>query len=77
MEKIVDFSKPVSRLIKDYPETIKILKDFGFNKIDKKFAQATIGKITSINKGAKIKKIPIDKVEEAFLSAGFKITNKE
>jgi hypothetical protein len=44
MVKIVDFSKLVSRIIKDYPETIKILKDLGFNKIDKSLPKQLLKK---------------------------------
>lgn len=50
MDRIIDFSKPVATLIKQYPEIITILKDLGFKMIDKPIALATLGKVTSITK---------------------------
>ncbi len=77
MTKIIDFSKPVSNIIKEYPEVKDILKSVGFNMIENAVARATMGKVTSINKGAKMKKIPTDKIAEAFSKYGFDVINKE
>ncbi len=76
MDRIIDFSKPVATLIKQYPEIITILKDLGFKMIDKPIALATLGKVTSINKGASIKKIDINLIGKAFEDEGFKVINK-
>ncbi len=59
MSKIIDFSKPVKDTIKEYPEAQQILKNLGFNMLDNPTALATLGRFTSINKGARIKNIPI------------------
>ncbi len=45
--------------------------------IDNAVARATVGKITSVNKGARIKKISIEIVAKAFEEQGFEVINKE
>ncbi len=77
MNKTVDFSKPVSQTIKEFPETKKLLKKLGFELVDNAVARATVGKITSINKGAHIKNISTEIIAKAFEEQGFEVINKE
>lgn len=77
MKKTVDFSKPVTETVMEFPETKAILKNLGFGMIDNSVARATVGKITSVNKGARIKKISIEIVAKAFEEQGFEVINKE
>lgn len=77
MNKIVDFSKPVTKTVKEFPETKEILKTLGFGMINNAVMRATVGKITSINKGARIKNIPIETIAKSFEERGFEIINKE
>ncbi len=77
MPKIIDFSQPITRVILEFPEVKDILYQLGFDMINNAVARATIGKITSINKASRIKKIPIETIAKAFVDHGFQIVNKE
>ena len=77
MNKTVDFSKPVNETIKEFPETKELLKSLGFGMIDHAAVRETVGKITSINKGARIKKIPVEIVVKAFEEQGFEVIQGE
>lgn len=77
MSKIIDFSKPVTDIIKEYPEAKEILCRLGFGMINNTVARATVAKITSINKASRIKKIPIETITSAFENNGFEVANKE
>ena len=77
MNKIIDFSKPVTVTIKECAEAKEILKRVGFNMVDNAFLQATVGRVVSINKGAKIKKIAVSTIAQAFVDEGFEVINEE
>ena len=71
MAKKIDLNRTVFELTQEYPELIDILAGLGFTEITKKPMLHSAGKIMTIPKGAKIKKIPMIKVVKALLDNGF------
>jgi hypothetical protein len=74
MAKILDMSKSVYELCKDNEEIIEIMKELGFESIASPGMLNTAGRFMTIPKGASMKKIPMDKIKDAFISRGFEIT---
>jgi len=73
MGKILDLSKSVYELCREYPEIIDIMKDLGFERIANPAMLNTAGRFMTIEKGAEMKKIDLEKVKEAFINNGFTI----
>lgn len=73
MEKVVDFNQTISQLYDQDPEIINIMKEIGFKDIDKAGMMKTMGKVMTIPKGARIKKIDMQRVREVFKNKGYKI----
>lgn len=75
--KIIDMNKTVYELAKAYPEIINIMAELGFTEITKKPVLNSVGKIMTINKGSKMKEIPMEKIIAAFEANGFEVTGAE
>lgn len=73
MEKVLDLSKSVYELSKEYPEIIDIMKGLGFDSIANPAMLNTAGRFMTIEKGAEMKKIDIEKIKETFMKKGFTI----
>lgn len=74
MEKFVDFNKSIYELSKDSPEIIQIMKGLGFSDIDIPGMLNTVGRFMTIKKGAAIKNLDINRIKDAFIQNGYKIT---
>ncbi len=77
MTKTINFSVPVAVTVKEHPEAKEILEGLGFSSITNPIALATLGKKVSIVKGSNMKNIPIEQIEQAFISRGFEIIKGE
>lgn len=55
--KTLDLEKTVFELTEEYPELIDIMAGLGFSEIAKKAMRHSVGKLTTISKGAKMKKL--------------------
>ena len=76
MSKKIDFSKTVFELVSEYPEIIDIMVKLGFTEISKKAMLNSVGRITTIPKGAKMKGISMMDIVAAFMSNGFEIVGE-
>lgn len=76
MAKRIDLSKSVYELTKDHPELIDIMAELGFTEITKKAMLNSVGKLTTIPKGAKLKNISMEDVVAALMSKGFELTGE-
>lgn len=74
MDKILNLEKSVYELTSEHPELIAVMESLGFKEITKKGMLTSVGRIMTIPKGAKMKKIPMEKVIDAFREAGFSVT---
>lgn len=71
--KTIDFSKTVYELCASDPTIIGIMKELGFHQITKLSMLQSAGKIMTIPKGARMKKIDLDFIIETFEKHGYKI----
>lgn len=76
MSKKLDLSRSVYDLVKEYPEVADIMSDLGFSEIKNKVMLNSIGRVTTIPKGAKAKDISIQKVIMAFIKNDFEIVGE-
>lgn len=71
--KLIDFSKSVYDLSKEYPEIIDIMRELGFDSIASPGMLNTTGRFMTIPKGAVMKKIEMGIIKEEFIKRGFSI----
>lgn len=76
-EKTIDFSKTVLELCSADAEVAKILGQLGFTEITKPGMLATVGRMMTVPRGAAMKNITMDTVEQEFIRNGYKIIQKE
>lgn len=72
-EKIIDLRESVHSICNKYPEMVQILEEFGFKDITKPGMLNTVAKFMTLDKGAKMKNIDLNQVEEKLLTYGFKL----
>lgn len=75
MAKILDFKKSVYELVKEYPEIIDIMSGSGLSEIRKKAVLNSVGKLMTIPKGTKFKKIDLGSIVDRFKAEGFEVIN--
>lgn len=73
----IDFSKSLYELVSQYPEIKEIMLGIGFNEMTKPGMLQTAGRYMTIPKGAKMKKIPLEAIIQAFEEAGFQIVGEK
>ncbi|HAF60417.1 MAG TPA: DUF1858 domain-containing protein [Bacillota bacterium] len=72
MEKIIDFSKSVSDICKEYPEVMDIMRELGFENLSPAML-ATVGRFMTIPKGAQMKKLDLETIKEEFRRRGYEV----
>ncbi|WP_108831193.1 DUF438 domain-containing protein [Aedoeadaptatus coli] len=73
MTKKLDLNKTVFELTQQYPELVDIMAGLGFTEITKKSMLHSVGKMMTIPKGAKMKKISMIDVVTTLMRNGFDI----
>lgn len=73
MQKVIELTRPVYDICKDHPEVIGIMKELGFDSITNPAMLNTAGRVMTIEKGAKMKNIPLEKIKEAFVERGYTV----
>jgi DUF438 domain-containing protein len=76
MAKKIDLSKSVYELTNEYPELIDIMAGLSFTEVTSKAMMNSVGKLTTIPKGAKMKNISMMDVVAALMSNGFELEGK-
>lgn len=76
MSKKIDLNKTVYELVSEYPELTDIMYNLGFTEITKKAMLNSVGRITTIPKGAKMKGISMMDVVSALMSNGFELVGE-
>ncbi len=77
MEKLIDLTQTVYTLCKDDPEVIGILKALGFDQIAQEGMLNTVGRFMTLGKGAVMKGLEMENVEQAFINNGYTILKKK
>ncbi|MDT2745084.1 DUF1858 domain-containing protein [Enterococcus asini] len=73
MTKTIDVGRHLYEVVQAYPEVVAIMVELGFKEIKAPGMLQTAGRYMTIEKGAKLKKIPLEQVIAAFQAAGFEI----
>ncbi|MDT2757692.1 DUF1858 domain-containing protein [Enterococcus asini] len=73
MAKQIDFNRPLYEVATEFPEIVGIMADLGFKEIKAPGMLQTAGRYMTIQKGAKLKKIPLEQIRQAFVAAGFQV----
>lgn len=73
MIKILDLNKTIFDISQDDPEVLEIMKELGFEDISKPGMINTAGRIMTISKGARMKKIDIEHIKKIFKIKGYEI----
>lgn len=73
MDKKINLNHTVYELCKEYPEILDILKDIGFQDIVNPGMMQTAGRFMTIPKGAAMKKINLEFIENTLHEKGFQI----
>lgn len=73
MTKTIDLRRPLYEVVQEYPEVVDIMVTLGFKEIKAPGMLQTAGRYMTIEKGAKLKKIPLEQVSAGFQAAGFQI----
>lgn len=71
--KTIDLQKSVHELTKAHPEIIEIMASLGFTEIRNKAVRNSVGKLMTIPKGARMKKISLETIVRALRDNGFKV----
>lgn len=67
----IDINKPIKELVTEYPEIKKIMISLGFKQIVNPAMLNTVGRFTTIKKGAKMRKISLEEIKNKFLEHHF------
>jgi len=73
MGKTIDFSKTVYEICQRDPEVIEIMKELGFIDIANPGMLNTAGRFMTIPKGARMKKISMERIRQVFREKGYDI----
>jgi uncharacterized lipoprotein YehR (DUF1307 family) len=77
MTREIDFKKTVYELSREYPEIVNLMKELGFESIASEGMLNTAGRFMTIPKGAAMKSISMDKIEQMLKDKGYTVRNKE
>ena len=71
MSKKIDLSKSVYELVSEYPELAEVMAGMGFTEITKKLVLNSVGRMTTIPKGAKMKGFDLENILKTLRENGF------
>jgi hypothetical protein len=73
MSKTIDLSKTVYELCTEDPSIIEIMKELGFEQITKQGMLQSAGRMMTIPKGARMRKIDLSLIIETFENHGYSV----
>jgi len=73
MDKKIDLKKTVFELSQLHPEFLETMKELGFHDITNPAMLKTAGRFMTVPKGARMKGIPLEKIQAAFERKGFEV----
>ena len=71
--KTVDFNDSLANILKQYPELLDILYDFGFTQIKAPRMLQTAGKFMTLKMGCELRKIDVSALEDHLISLGYTV----
>lgn len=73
MNKVFDMNQTVYELCSSHPEAVEIMHELGFKGIAEPGMLQTAGRLMTLSKGAKLKKIDPELIKSTFRARGFDI----
>lgn len=73
----IDLNLPVAEIINQHPEVKEILVELGFKPLTNPAMLNTVGKVTSLKTGAKMTKIPLDRIQQVLECNGYEVIGGE
>ena len=71
--KKLDSKKTIYELAQEHEDFVEIMIELGFSEISKNSILQSLGKIMTLERGAKMKKISIEKIVETFSDKGYEV----
>lgn len=71
MIKRISLSDSIYNLVNKHEEVVKIMEDLGFEGMTNKKTISTVGRIMTLQKGAKFKNISIEEIKKEFEKNNF------
>ncbi len=71
MKKMISLTDSIYSIVKDYEEVIEVMEILGFEGMTNKKTISTVGRIMTLEKGAKFKNIDINIIKDEFEKHGF------
>ena len=71
MDKVINLNETVYEIYMKYPEISDILYQLGFHDIVKPGMINTVGRVMTLRKGATMKKIDFEVIEQTLLDKGY------
>lgn len=69
----MDFNDSLANIIKQFPELLDILYDFGFTQIKAPGMLQTAGKFMTLKMGCELRKLDISALEDLLIEKGYTI----
>lgn len=73
MEKVISLTDSIYNLVNKYTEVIEIMEELGFEGMTNRKTINTVGRIMTLEKGAKFKSIDINKIKSEFEKRNFTV----
>ena len=70
MEKRINGRASIFELVEEYPEIRDIMLSLGFSEIKKDAVLKSVGRVMNLEKGSRMKGIPMEKIKESFRAHG-------
>ncbi len=71
MKKVISLTDSIYNIVNKYNEVVKIMEILGFEGMTNKSTINTVGRIMTLQKGAKLKSIDIKKIIDEFEKNNF------
>jgi len=71
MKKVISLTDSIYNNVKKYEEVVKIMEILGFEGMTNKATISTVGRIMTLEKGAKFKNIDVKIIKDEFEKHGF------
>ena len=71
--KEINNTEKIYNVVAKYPDVVKVMIELGFKEIASPGMLSTAGKVMTIEKGAKLKKIPWTEIVKVFSEHGYSI----
>ncbi len=71
MDKTISLTDSIYKLVNNYEEIIVIMEKLGFDGMTNRSTINTVGRVMTLQKGARLKNIDINKIIKEFENNGF------